>query len=119
MNLIFRHEYLTFICNFVPVLKICSMANEKILIAGIEYKVRKLIETNVLLKKENTRLLDENGEKAKKIEELNKKIEENQKEIFKFTLANTLETELGVEEGKKRIDSLIGEIDKCIMVLSE
>jgi len=32
------------------------MANEKILITGIEYKVRKLIESNELLKKENSKL---------------------------------------------------------------
>ncbi|MBC8321109.1 MAG: hypothetical protein H8E34_10330 [Bacteroidetes bacterium] len=95
------------------------MANEKILIAGIEYKVRKLIEINELLKKENNRLISETEVQEKKNEELNKKIEENQKEIFKFTLANTLEIEFGVEEGRKRIDSLIEEIDRCIEVLSE
>ncbi len=95
------------------------MANEKILIAGIEYKVRKLIELNELLRKENAQLLEDSKVSSKKIEELNIKIEENQKEIFKFTLANTLEIELGVEEGRKRIDSLIEEINRCIEVLSE
>ena len=94
------------------------MADEKILIAGIEYKVRKLIEINELLKKENTQLTEESKVYSKKIEELNIKIENNQKEIFKFTLANTLEIELSVEEGKKRIDSLIDEINRCIEVLS-
>lgn len=108
-----------FICNFVSKLNTFSMSNEKILIAGIEYKVRKLIEINELLKKENTKLTEESKVSAKKIEELNIKIEDNQKEIFKFTLANTLEIELGVEEGKKRIDSLIDEINRCIEVLSE
>lgn len=95
------------------------MATEEILIAGIEYKVRKLIEVNNFLTKENNRLRFENEESAKKIEELSNKIEESQKEIFKFTLANTLETEFGVEEGSKRIDSLIEEIDRCIEVLGE
>ncbi|MAE08370.1 MAG: hypothetical protein CL661_06375 [Bacteroidetes bacterium] len=95
------------------------MANEKILIAGIEYKVRKLIEINELLKRENTQLAEESKVSKKKIEELYIKIENNQKEIFKFTLANTLEIELGVEEGRKRIDSLIDEINRCIEVLSE
>ena len=95
------------------------MATEEILIAGIEYKVRKLIEINNLLRKENDRLSSENEELAKKNEELINKLEESQKEIFKFTLANTLEIEFGVEEGSKRIDSLIGEIDRCIEVLGE
>jgi len=95
------------------------MTNEKVLIAGIEYKVRKLIEINNLLKKENAQLKAENATSKKENEDLLKIIEENQKEIFKFTLANTLEIEFGVEEGKKRIDSLIEEIDRCIEVLSE
>ena len=95
------------------------MTNEKILIAGIEYKVRKLIEINEFLKKENSRLESEIEVSTKKIEELNNNIENNQKELFKFTLANTLEIEFGVEEGRKRIDSLIEEIDRCIEVLSE
>ena len=95
------------------------MATEEILIAGIESKVKKLIEINNFLTNENQRLLVENEVSAKKIEDLNKKIEENQKEIFKFTLANTLETEFGVEEGSKRIDSLIDEINRCIEMLGE
>lgn len=95
------------------------MADEKILIAGIEYKVRKLIEINELLKKENAQLTEESKVYSKEIEKLNIKIENNQKEIFKFTLANTLEIELGVEDGKKRLDSLIDEINRCIEVLSE
>jgi len=95
------------------------MANEKILITGIEYKVRKLIEISDILKKENSRLEAEAEVSSKKIKELYKIIENNQKELFKFTLANTLEIEFGVEEGRKRIDSLIEEIDRCIEVLSE
>lgn len=96
-----------------------SMATEEIIIAGIEYKVRKLIEVNNFLKKENERLKEESNNSTKKIEELNIKIEESQKEIFKFTLANTLEIEFGVEEGSKKIDSLIEEIDRCIEVLGD
>jgi len=95
------------------------MATEERLIAGIEYKVRKLIEVNDFLTKENQRLKSDNQESANKIKELTNKIEESQKEIFKFTLANTLEMEFGVEEGSKRIDSLIEEIDRCIEVLGE
>ena len=95
------------------------MASEKSLIAGIEYKVRKLIDLNDILSVENAELSLKLAESEKKISDLLKKIEENQKEIFKFTLANTLEIEVGVDEGKKRIDSLIEEIDRCIEVLSE
>ncbi len=95
------------------------MATEETLIAGIEYKVKKLLEVNTFLTKENERLLQENNEAAVRIDELKKIIEENKKEIFKFTLANTLEIDKGVEEGSSKLNSLIDEIDRCIEQLSE
>lgn len=94
------------------------MANEQILISGIEYKVRKLIDENIHLKSENQKLLDKLQEVTNKVNILTKELETNKNELFKYTLANTLEIEFGVEEGKKKIDSLIKEIDTCIEVLS-
>jgi len=95
------------------------MTSEETLISGIEHKVRKLIEINLFLKKENaelTSLLDKvNNEKSNLSGELDNK----KRELFNYTIANTLEIELGVEEGKKKIDNLIEEIDKCIAVLSD
>lgn len=95
------------------------MTSEQTLISGIEHKVRKLIENNLFLKKENAELkslLEEvNNEKSNLSGELDNK----KRELFNYTIANTLEIELGVEEGKKKIDSLIEEIDKCIAVLSD
>jgi len=94
------------------------MANEQILISGIEYKVRKLIDDNVQLKSENESLQEKLLEVTDKINNLTKELETNKNELFKYTLANTLEIEFGVEEGKKKIDNLIKEIDMCIEVLS-
>lgn len=95
------------------------MTSEQTLISGIEHKIRKLIENNLFLKKENAELkslLEEvNNEKSNLSGELDNK----KRELFNYTIANTLEIELGVEEGKKKIDSLIEEIDKCIAVLSD
>ncbi len=56
------------------------MATEETLIAGIEYKVKKLLEVNTFLTKENERLLQENNEAAVRIDEL-KKIIETQRNI--------------------------------------
>ena len=95
------------------------MATEEILITGIEYKVKQLIEVNKILSEENKRLVKDNNEAVIKIDELKELIEEHKKEIFKFTLANTLEIDKGVEEGRSRLDSLIDEIDRCIEQLSE
>ena len=94
------------------------MANEQILISGIEYKVRKLIDDNHRLKSENTSLQEKLVLITEKVNNLTKELETNKNELFKYTLANTLEIEYGVEEGKKKIDSLIKEIDLCIEVLS-
>ena len=94
------------------------MANEQILISGIEYKIRKLIEDNVNLKIENQKLKEQLTLLTNKFTELTEELETNKNELYKHTLANTLEIEFGVEDGKKRIDSLINEIDMCIEVLS-
>ena len=94
------------------------MANEQILISGIEYKVRKLIDDNHRLKSENKTLQEKLVLITEKVNNLTKELETNKNELFKYTLANTLEIEYGVEEGKKKIDSLIKEIDLCIEVLS-
>lgn len=95
------------------------MTSEQTLISGIEHKVRKLIEINLFLKKENAELkslLDEvNSEKINLSGELDNK----KRELINYTIANTLEIELGVDEGKKKIDNLIEEIEKCIAVLSD
>ncbi len=79
------------------------MANEQILISGIEYKVRKLIEDNAQFKVRKSiitgkviRMLTE------KVNNLTKELETNKNELFKYTLANTLEIEFGVEEGKNK-----------------
>ncbi len=94
------------------------MANEQILISGIEYKVRKLIEDNAQLKSENLAIKEKISILTEKADNLTKELETNKNELFKYTLANTLEIEFGVEEGKEKIDSLIKEIDMCIEVLS-
>ena len=94
------------------------MANEQILISGIEYKIRKLIEGNVNLKTENQKLKEQLTLITDKVTELTEELETSKNELYKYTLANTLEIEFGVEDGKKRIDSLINEIDMCIEVLS-
>ena len=94
------------------------MANEQTLISGIEYKIRKLIEDNAQLKSENLTLKEKLSGFTEEVDNLTKELETNKNELFKYTLANTLEIEFGVEEGKKKIDSLIKEIDMCIEVLS-
>jgi len=95
------------------------MLSEQTLVSGIEHKVRKLIEKNTYLSKENDRLKSLLQEMEDLKSKMENEISKNKSEIFNYTIANTLELEYGVEEGRRRIDSLLEEIDKCIEVLSD
>ena len=95
------------------------MISEQTLVSGIEHKVRKLIEINLSLKQENLKLksLLDNLEDEKVV--ISEELDDKKNKLFNYTLANTLEKEIGVEEGKNRIDKLVEEIEKCIAVLSD
>ena len=95
------------------------MISEQTLISGIEHKVRKLIEINLSLKQENAdlRTLLEKTEHEKT--EISSELSSKESELFNNIVANTLEKSCGVEEGKRKIDSLVDEIEKCIAVLSD
>lgn len=95
------------------------MTSEQTLISGIEHKVRKLIEINLFLKKENAELKSLLEEVKNEKSNLSGELDNKKRELFNYTIANTLEIELGIDEGKNKIDNLIEEIDKCIAVLSD
>lgn len=95
------------------------MSDEQSIISGIEHKVRKLLEVNSVLKEENTKLHQNIDNLEEKLRLLSVDLNKKQNELFNISLANTLEKEFGVEESKKKIDSLLTEIDNCIEVLSD
>jgi regulator of replication initiation timing len=95
------------------------MANEQLLISGIEYKIRKLIEINQALSGENERLKQKVGELTEEVLKLTKRLQERENRAIKLSLANALEYKIGVEKGKEKLGELIEEIDKCINVLSD
>lgn len=95
------------------------MASEQILISGIEYKVRKLIEQLGSLQKENEGLQQHINALEEKVRALTTELEEKRNELFKTSLASALENKYGVEESKTKIDELIKEIDQCIEVMSD
>jgi Skp family chaperone for outer membrane proteins len=108
--------------NFIPlqIIKITdSMANEQLIINGIEHKIRIIIESNVQLKKENSNLKQEIERRDKELVLLKRELEIKKSELVKITLANTLEKEFGKEESNKKLEDLIAEIDRCIEVLTE
>lgn len=95
------------------------MANEQMIIAGIENKVKIIVELNTLLKQKNFKLKQDLEKRDEQLTLLAADLESKKSELVKIKLANTLEKELGVEDSKKRLEDLINEIDRCIEVLSE
>lgn len=108
-----------FLKYFCVVIQILKMAKEQLLISSIEQNVKRLIELNKKLRKENLNLHQHIKSLDSDIEGLKKELETKRNDLFKITLANTLKTESSVENSKEKIDELIEEIDRCIEVLSE
>ncbi len=95
------------------------MANEKLLISGIEYKVRKLVENFQLLKAENEKLKSDLQVCNERLEKLQETLNKKNNELIKLSLANALENKFGVEKGIQMIDQLVEEIERSIDVISE
>ena len=95
------------------------MANEKVLISGIDYKVRKLIEQYRLLDAENKALKGEVMKLKEEIASLKQLLNEKNNEFLKLTLANAFENKFGVEKGIRIIDELVEEIDRSMDVISK
>ncbi len=95
------------------------MANEQLLISGIDYKIRKIIEINEALNEENKRLKQRVAELTEQVLQQSQHLQERDNRAIKLSLANALEYKIGVEKGKEKLDEFIEEIDKCINVLSD
>ncbi len=95
------------------------MTKEEVLISGIEYKIRRLIQLNSELQRENDKLKQDVFSLSELVKELTESLKKAENKIVKLSLANTLEYNVGVEEGKEKLKELIEEIDKCINVLSD
>ena len=92
-------------------------ANEKV-ISLFTTRVRELILRFEEIKKENADLYAMLEEKDKEIQRLNDRIEEFQNENKDLKMAGMLKVTSGdVESAKKRVASLIKEVDKCITLL--
>ncbi len=95
------------------------MANEKVLISGIEYKVRKLIEKYDLLSAENKQLKDEVSALHEQLAALQELLNKKDNEFLKLTLANAFENKFGVEKGVQIIDEMLEDIDRSVDVISK
>ncbi|HLO91648.1 MAG TPA: hypothetical protein VK172_10835 [Lentimicrobium sp.] len=95
------------------------MESAGVLIAGIEYKVRKLIGRISILENENSEL-------NRKIEDLNNHIKQLELNLIEqqdkhkvLKLAKSLNKEESKTEVKLKINELLREIDNCVRLLNK
>ncbi|MCD6111831.1 MAG: hypothetical protein J7J86_01035 [Bacteroidales bacterium] len=91
-----------------------------ILVSGIEFKIRKLINLKEKLEKEKKDLINQNQKlikKNKEQEEIIKQLREKNN-ILKITKLIKTEGEKDTEV-KLRINELVREIDKCLGLLNQ
>lgn len=95
------------------------MNDVDVLISGIDFKTKKLIETYNKLKTENKNLINKYNELTKIIEENKYRISylEEKNKTLKFT--KLLELGKGSVNVKQEINELTREIDKCISLLNK
>jgi chromosome segregation ATPase len=95
------------------------MKNTSTLVAGIEYKLRKLVDRHESLKKE----LQQQKEKITGLEQLTdqqlKTINQLEENINILKIAKSLEPGKGTVEARTKINELVREIDRCIGLLNK
>ncbi len=95
------------------------MENAVTLVAGIDYKLRRLIEQNNRLKSENQRLTNEVNSLKGTIGDLEIDINELKQKLTVLKLAKSLNREESRTEVKLKINELVREIDHCIGLLNK
>lgn len=90
------------------------MKELSILVSGIEYKIKKLINQNSQKEAERIDLINENNNLNKIIEQQKKQIRELKEKLRNLTIAKSLEFENESVDAKNRINELVREIDRCI-----
>lgn len=95
------------------------MADTSVILSGIEFKIRKLIEENVRLAKTVNDLKFEFERLKLQYDELNVKNLELTENLNKKTIADSFSSEQEIEEGRKRIQALMQEIEQCIALINK
>ncbi|MBR1514571.1 MAG: hypothetical protein IJ622_09810 [Bacteroidales bacterium] len=94
------------------------MADLSIIVSEIEVKLRKLLDEKSKLAMENKRLAEQNAALDEENLALRRSVTELQDKINKSTIVNALDNEGEVEEGRKLIQELVREIDRCVSILN-
>ena len=94
------------------------MADLSIIVSEIEVKLRKLIDEKNRLAVECKRLAEENAALEKENLTLRQSAVELHDKINKSIIVNALDNEGAIEEGRKLIQELVREIDRCVSILN-
>jgi hypothetical protein len=95
------------------------MQDLTILISGIEYKLRKLIDKLNQLKVENLHLAKKNAEQFKTIENQSKTIRELEEKYKVLKIAKSIDNNTNSFDQKIKINEMLREIEKCIGLLNK
>ncbi|MDP1622435.1 MAG: hypothetical protein Q8M08_08855 [Bacteroidales bacterium] len=88
------------------------------LVSGIEDKLGKLIEQNLIQRADNKRYITELQDLRKEINEQKNTIRQLEDKVKTLRITKTLETKEGNVEAKLKINEFVREIDKCIGLLN-
>jgi len=95
------------------------MEDVSVLIAGIDFKLRKLTGQHKQIRQANTELEEKVKEQEQIINNQKQLINELQEKIKTVTIAQTLASRFEISDAKNRIGDLVREIDKCIDLLNK
>ena len=95
------------------------MKDLELLVSGIEYKVRKLIEQTNALKEELNRVRLEKEALEKVVRDKRSEVRTLEEKIKLINVAKTIESGKDSAQAKQKINDLVREIDKCIGLLNK
>jgi len=95
------------------------MEDVSVLIAGIDFKLRKLTRQHNQIRQANTELEEKVKEQEQIINHQKQLINELQEKIKTVNIAKTLASRFEITDAKNKLGDLVREIDKCIDLLNK
>jgi hypothetical protein len=95
------------------------MQDLSVLISGIEFKLRKLLEQQHQLSKQNSKLSNENQNLKEIIENQYKTIKELEEKYKVLKIAKSLDEGASSFDQKIKINEMLREVEKCIGLLNK
>ncbi len=95
------------------------MDDTRTLVAGLEHKILRLIEENNRLSKSSVSQAETIRKMNERLEVLEKTNVELSEQLNKKIIADVFNSEHEIEEGRKRIQALMRDIEHCISLVNK